>query len=84
MVVGENRGKLSGSFVSVEEGEALPLIDPALNDQMLTFKAFVNPNCTLSFKLKVKDKSLDGTFECPEVSGTLKATKNTGSGAAGK
>lgn len=84
LVVGEFQGKLNGSFVSVEEGESLPLIDPAFKDDLLTYKAFVNSNCTLSFKLKIYDKKLDGTFECPEVSGTMTGAKNTAGGASGK
>jgi hypothetical protein len=35
LVVSEFRGKLTGSFVSVEGGESLPLIDPAFKDQQL-------------------------------------------------
>jgi hypothetical protein len=59
LVVGAFPGKLSGSFLRGEEGDLLALINPVFKDQWLTFKAFVNPSCTLSFKLKVSDKKLD-------------------------
>jgi hypothetical protein len=36
------------------------------------FKTFVNPNCTISFQVTIKENSLEGTFSCPEASGTLK------------
>jgi hypothetical protein len=53
----------------------MPLIDPALDGKMLTFKTFVNPTCTVSYNVKIEGDKFEGTFACPEASGTLKGSK---------
>ena len=73
VILNDKQGALSGSLIGNEE--TIPLIDPKLDGDLLTFKVFINENCTLLFRAKVAGNKLDGTFSCPEVSGTLKGTK---------
>ncbi len=69
----EAGGKLSGDIV--EAGATMPLIDPAFDGKVLTFKSVVNDKCTLLFKVNVDGNKLSGSFACPEVSGTLTGKK---------
>jgi len=75
LVVADAHNKLGGAIVGLEEGESMRLIDLKVDGQLLSFKTFVNPNCTIAFNLKLDGSKLDGKFECPEVSGTLTGTK---------
>jgi hypothetical protein len=70
LTVDSDQGKLAGTIV--QSDLAMPLIDPRLEGAVFRFKTFVNPNCTISFQVTIKENSLEGTFSCPEVSGTLK------------
>ncbi|HUO60234.1 MAG TPA: hypothetical protein VMU24_06160 [Candidatus Acidoferrales bacterium] len=73
LTIGENQGKLSGEITG--DMEPLPLIDPRFDGTNLEFKTFINPNCTVAYHVTVKGDSFEGTFECPEVSGTMKGTR---------
>ncbi len=73
LTVNETEGKLSG-MLSGGPGD-VPLVDPKLEGNAFTFKISINSNCLAEFKLKVEGKKLEGTFSCPEVSGTFKGTK---------
>ncbi len=74
LVLNDSNGVISGSIITAEEGP-IPLIDPKVERDRVTFKVFINPNCTLLFNLQVEGKKLNGDFKCPEVSGTLTGTK---------
>jgi hypothetical protein len=71
--VNESGGKLSGALE--EAGATMPLIDPVLDGKSFTFKTFINKNCTVKYEVKIEGNKFEGTFECPEVSGTLKGVK---------
>lgn len=75
LTVNEAHGKLSGNIISDEL--TMPLLDPKLDGKALSFKTFVNPNCTILFEVNVDGKKLEGKFACPEVSGTLKGTRTS-------
>jgi hypothetical protein len=84
LVIADTHNKLGGAIVGLEEGESMQLINPKVDGQLLSFKTFVNPNCTIAFNLKLDGNKLDGKFECPEVSGTLTGTKKSTTDATGK
>lgn len=69
----ENGGKLSGAIE--DGGTSIPLIDPVLDGKTLTFKTVINENCTVKYDLKVDGNKFEGSFACPEVSGTMKGVK---------
>jgi hypothetical protein len=71
----EDAGKLSGTLKDWQ-GE-IPLVDPKLEGNTLTFKIDVNPNCQAGFKATIEGNKLDGKFSCPEASGTLKGTRQS-------
>jgi hypothetical protein len=73
LVVKEEGGKLAGSM-SGDNGE-LQLLEPKLEGNIFTFKAYINNNCTLETKLKIEGNRFEGKFACPEVSGTMTGTK---------
>ena len=66
-------GKLSGNIV--HEDLTMPLIEPTLEGAKLSFKTFINPNCTILWDLTISGRKLDGKFACPEVSGTMTGTR---------
>jgi hypothetical protein len=74
LVINDTSGKLSGSL---QMTDVMPLLDPKLEGQTLTFKTFVNPSCTISFKTRIEGRNLSGTFACPEVSGTFKGVRKS-------
>jgi hypothetical protein len=74
LLISESGGKLSGS---IQMSDIMPLIDPKLEGKTLTFKTIVNPNCTINYNVTIEGPEFEGTFECPEVSGTLKGTKQS-------
>lgn len=84
LVIADAHNKLGGAIVGLEEGESMRLIDLKVDGQLLSFKTFVNPNCTIAFNLKFDGNKLDGKFECPEASGTLTGTKKSTTDATGK
>jgi hypothetical protein len=84
LVIADAHNKLGGAIVGLEEGESMRLIDLKVDGQRLSFKTFVNPNCTIAFNLRLDGNKLDGKFECPEVSGTLTGTKKSTTDATGK
>jgi hypothetical protein len=73
LTVNDAAGKLSGALVN--EDTNMPLIDPKIDGNTLTFKGFVNSNCTLLFNLSIDGSNLKGDFSCPEVSGTVTGKK---------
>lgn len=73
LLINDTQGKLSGSFMN--EQDSMPLINPHFDGKLLTFKTFINPNCTLLFSVSIDGNKLKGDFKCPEVSGTLTGTK---------
>ena len=75
LTINETDGKLSGSLV--ESDMEMPLITPKLEGKTLSFRTFVNPNCTILFEVTIEGKKFDGKFSCPEVSGTLKGAKQS-------
>jgi hypothetical protein len=80
----ETKGNLAGAITGLEEDESMPLINPKFDGNLLSFKTFVNPTCTITFNMKVEGKKLDGNFECPEVSGTITGTRKTATSTSGK
>jgi hypothetical protein len=84
LVIDETKGKLAGAITGLEEGESMPLINPKFDGNLLSFKTFVNPTCTIAFTMKVDGKKLDGKFECPEVSGTLTGIKKSAASVPGQ
>ncbi len=76
LMVKEDGGKLSGSLLGTA-GEIIPLIEPALEGSMFTFKMEVNANCMVAAKVKVEGNKFEGKFACPEVSGTLKGSRKS-------
>jgi len=75
LMINETDGKLTGSLVQAET--EMPLISPKLDGKTLRFRTFVNPNCTILFEVTIEGKKFDGKFSCPEVSGTLKGSKQS-------
>ncbi len=75
LTINEVDGKLSGSIIEAET--EMPLITPKFEGKMLTFRTFVNPNCTILFEVTIDGNKFNGKFSCPEVSGTLKGSKQT-------
>jgi hypothetical protein len=73
LTIKETEGKLSGSLVEAET--EMPLITPKLDGKTLSFRTFINPNCTVLFEVTIEGKKFDGKFFCPEVTGTLKGAK---------
>ncbi len=73
LVIRQEGGKLAGSMTG-DTGD-LQLIEPKLEGNIFTFKLHINDNCTVETKLKVDGNKFDGNFACPEVSGTMKGTK---------
>jgi len=69
LTVAEEQGKLSGEMAG--DMDPLPLLEPRFDGTVLEFKTFVNPNCTVLYHLTVTGDTLQGTFACPEVSGTI-------------
>lgn len=73
LTVKQDGGKLAGSLSG--EAEEMPLIEPRLEGNLFTFKLHVNDNCMLATQLKIEGDKFEGTFACPEVTGTLKGTR---------
>jgi hypothetical protein len=66
--------KLAGNIVNDDVN--MPLIDPRFDGKALSFRTFVNPNCTILFEVTIDGKQLEGKFSCPEVNGTIKGLKS--------
>jgi hypothetical protein len=75
LTVKQDGGKLAGSLSGGHEAAELPLIEPKLEGNLFTFRVHVNDNCMLATKLKIEGNKFEGTFECPQVTGSMKGTK---------
>jgi hypothetical protein len=75
LTINETEGKLSGSIFEADTNMAL--INPRLDGKTLTFRTLVNPNCTILFEINIDGKKMEGRFSCPEVSGTMKGTRQS-------
>jgi hypothetical protein len=73
LIVKQEGVKLSG-LLTGGNGD-LPLIEPKLEGKLFTFKLYISDNCTVETKLKVEGNKFEGTFGCPEVTGTMKGAR---------
>jgi hypothetical protein len=73
LTIAENKGKLGGELAG--DMEPLPLLESHFDGTVLEFKTFINPNCTVAYHLTVNGDTMQGTFACPEASGTIKGTR---------
>ena len=69
----DESGKLSGT-ISPADGPVLPLQDVKLEGSELSFKVTADPG-TYALKLTVSGNSMSGTFQGPDGSGKLSATR---------
>jgi hypothetical protein len=73
LTIRESEGRLEGELAG--DMDPLPLIEPRFDGTVLQFKTFVNPNCTVAYHLTVTGDTMQGTFACPEASGTIKGSR---------
>jgi hypothetical protein len=72
----EADGKLSGSLVMEDSGESLPLIDPKVDGNDLTFAVKVE-DATYSAVLKIDGATISGKFSGDNGGGTITGNKKT-------
>ncbi len=64
LLVTENDGQLAA--VATLDGTDMPLLDPKLDGNLLTFKLRVNEHEVVSFELHIDGNKLTGRFEGPD------------------
>ncbi len=74
LAVEEKEGTLSGSLTGTEG--TFELVDPRLDGRTFTFKVMVNGQTYLA-ETRINGKRLEGKYKGPDVSGTLKADKQS-------
>jgi len=72
LAVKEDGGKLSGSLIGAVI--TLELVDPKLDGQTFTFKIIINDQ-PYQVETTIDGKRLEGKFEGPEASGTVKGAR---------